>query len=495
MLDRQLFSMFAVMPVSLLAQGESPVNVRMLREESRITTSAIFEETRRAVAALALAIGGVMPVMATEPVTKDSNTVLVANDPGAVLPDRSPEQKDFLKGLDRHLKSLEARGIVAKDTVSGINQDFMKVAQGNPKIYEQPGFEYAIPTVRAYSEPYGALFEKTLERSTSRAFPEIIGEQAVTEANIRDIFRRMFASTKEDGLAYDMFVKEVFRLWIEDGSFRTATGEVDKQAVYEAIDRYKATNARWQERFDEMAEDGTLSRFVLAVNNAMAYAERKKLSFKPAQLRKGLVQTASCITAKPETNPSLYADSCAYTMTWMAERPHVGAIELQFYNTETGEAGFKRTMAPWDAAYAKEVYGDVFSDTQAKANDNFWRDYFKLYMWTAKAHEVTARADIATAQADEAELLLHETEALTPLVKSMSRLAHLLRCYVESTPVDGKKVTIAEVQTEFDLAKRLKAEIDNKIGQKTKNDADYKQLASNFKIITSRALQIGVKWV
>ena len=155
MLDRQLFSMFAVMPVSLLAQGESPVNVRMLREESRITTSAIFEETRRAVAALALAIGGVMPVMATEPVTKDSNTVLVANDPGAVLPDRSPEQKDFLKGLDRHLKSLEARGIVAKDTVSGINQDFMKVAQGNPKIYEQPGFEYAIPTVRAYSEQIG----------------------------------------------------------------------------------------------------------------------------------------------------------------------------------------------------------------------------------------------------------------------------------------------------------------------------------------------------
>lgn len=369
----------------------------------------------------------------------------------------------------------------------------MKFAQGSPKVYEQPGFEYAIPTIQAFTEPYGALFEKSLERSTSRSFPEILGMQTVTEDNIGEVFRHMFAAKKEDGIFYEIFVKEVFRLMIEDGSFRMQSGEVDKQAVFEAIDRYKATNTRWQEKFGEMRQDGSLKRFVLALNNAMAYAEKMHLTFKPTQVRKGLVHTASCIAAKPETNPSLYADSCAYTMTWMAERPHAGAIELQFFNPETGEAGYKRTMAPWDAAYAQQVYGPVFSDTQAKANDNFWQDYFKLYMGTARANEATVNTDIAAADAKESGILLDEAKSLRPLIKSMSRLALLLRCYVEGTLVDDKKVTLTDIQTAFDTSKQLKDEIDSKIGQKTKNDENYKQLASNYRLITSRALLIGIK--
>lgn len=485
MTDSYLFPIFLDMVAQFLVQGKSLAESNTQSQDIKSATKRILLENRNAVAALTLTFGLSQAMAANLDSSELTAAQVALNNPKLVL-ERSREQKDFLRGLDQHLKTLAERGIVAKDTANVINQGFLKFAQSSPKVYEQPGFEYAIPTIQAFTEPYGALFEKSLERSTSRTFQEILGMQTVTEDNIGEIFRHMFAAKKEDGIFYEIFVKEVFRLMIEDGSFRTKSGEVDKQAVFDAIDRYQATNTRWQEKLEEMRRDGSLNRFVLAVNNAMAYAEKKHLKFKPTQVRKGLVHTASCIAAKPETNPSLYADSCAYTMTWMAERPHAGAIELQFFNPETGEAGYKRTMAPWDAAYAQQVYGPVFSDTQAKANDNFWQDYFKLYMGTARANE-------ATAIAEESEVLLNETKSLRPLIKSMSRLALLLRCYVEGTLVDDKKVTLTDIQTAFDISKKLKDEIDSRIGQKTKNDDNYKQLASNYRLITSRALLIGIK--
>ncbi len=361
-----------------LVQGESLAKTQTPNLETKSPAHAIFSDTRNAVAALALTIS-MAPAIATEPASQETAGIpKIAMVSPKAAPERSPEQKDFLGGLDRHLKALAERGIVAKDTANGINREFLKFAEGNPKIYQQPGFEYAIPTIRPFTEPYGPLMSKKLEKTESRKITEILGMQTVTEDNIVEVFRHMFAAKKEDGVFYEMYVKEVYRVFIEQGSFRKPDGTVDKQAVYDSIESDQYVYDRWVEELNAMRQDGRLTRFVLAVNNAIAYAEKNNLTFKPTQVRKRIMHTASCIAAKPDTDPSLYADSCGYTMTWMAERPHPGAIEIEFFDVKTGEGGYKRTMVPWDASYAQKAYGPVFADTQAKANDNFWRNYFKL---------------------------------------------------------------------------------------------------------------------
>lgn len=386
----------------------------------------------------------------------------------------SPKQKDFLGNLDRNFKELVAHGIVTTAAANEINGEFRQFAERNPKIYEQPGFEYAIPRIRLVSEPPPEPMQ-----AQSRTITEIIGMQRVSEDDIAEIFRRMFAAKKADGIYFEMFVREFYNVEVGNGRFRKPDGTIDKEAVTESMERNDGAYSVLARELNEMRQDGRRKRVVDTINHLIAYAERNSLTFKPAQVRSGLVSIESCVGAQSKTSAHYYAESCGHLITWIGERSQRASVEVQFFNLKTGEAGEKQMMAPWDAKYARDVYGPVFTDAQTTANDDFWRDYFKLYIGTAKAQEATLNAR------DSGDLLKLEI--------AVGRTMKLILGYTQEIPFEGKKVGIRDIQFALNNAKRLKADIEASASPTTKTWEGYRDTMKGYDQVLARAKIVGIR--
>ncbi len=398
---------------------------------------------------------------------------------GGVTAERSPAQKDFLGGLGRHLAELVARGIVTPGAEKEIDGEFREFAGRDPRIYEQSGFEYAIPRIEPLAESNGASALPEPKQAQSRTITEIIGTERVTEDGIAELFRRMFAAKKADGASFEMFVREYYGALVANGSFRKPDGTIDKEAVSDDMQRKEGVYTIVASQLKTLRETGRLKRVVDAVNHVISYSQRNGLAFTPAQVRMGLVNIESCVGATSEMHVRAYVESCGRLMTWIGDRTQPSPVEVLFFDLKTGEAGVRRTMAPWDAKYALDAYGPVFTDVQASANDNFWRDYFKLYVGTASAKEATLGAR------DSGELLKLEI--------AVGRTMKLILGYAQGTPFEGKKVGVPEVRSALGESRRLKAELEATASSTIKAQEGYADTMRGFEQVLARAKAVGVK--
>lgn len=388
-------------------------------------------------------------------------------------------QDGFLKELGLHLEAVSTKGIIARTTADGILARFREYADRDPRTLRQQGFEYAIPSVGPFREPYGALIPEGLEATPSRDIGEILGTTQVSAASVPELFRKMTAPKKEDGAFYATFVQEPYLALIASGRFRNADGTTDKQAVAESMRDDRATADAWARKLDSMERDGSLARLAAAINSTVSYADRHALRFKPVQVRQGLFHLAACVSATAAALPDLYADACNRTMTWMGERPHPDAATVRFRLPISGGDGRSLAAVRWDPAYAKEVYGPVFTDIQAEANDGFWKKHFELYLGTAAAREE--------------KLLASDSATLLRLELAVGRTLKLLLGSARGEAVEGKAATAADVRAAFVEAKRLKAELEASASRVTKADAGYIDTMRGFGQVAARAKAAGIE--
>lgn len=390
-----------------------------------------------------------------------------------------PGQDGFLEKLGRHLEAVSAKGIIARTTADGILARFKAYEDRDQRTMRQQGFEYAIPSVAPFREPHGALIPEGLEATSSRGIGEILGTSQVSESGIPELFSKMIAPKKEDGTFYGLFVHEAYLALIASGRFRSADGTTDKQAVANAMRNDRAVADAWAEKLVSMERDGSLARLATAINGATAYADRHALRFKPTQVRKGLLHLATCISATAAAPPDAYADACNRTMTWMGERPHHDAAMVGFRTPITGGDGLSLAAVRWAPAYATEVYGPVFTDVQAKANDEFWRKHFELYLGTAAAREETLRAS------DSGNLLQLEL--------AVGRTLKLLLGLARAEPFEGKAVSPADARAALGDAKRLKAELEATVGPTVRAREGYRDTMRGFEQVAARAKAAGIE--
>ena len=348
----------------------------------------------------------------------------------------------FLERLDSHLAALAERGLITRPTADGIRKEFRHFEERNPEIFRQPGFEYAIPEILKSAQASVASANEP-ESPGKEEIGAILGTASVTEENVGEVFRRVLTPKAGAGT-------------------RNPQGTIDA----------------WTAKLDAMGKDGRRKTLVNAINGMATYAGRKGLRFDADQVRRGLVHTASCIAALPDTNPRLYVESCGYVMSWIGERPASGTARIQFINTETGAAGVRRTLAAWDTTYAQEVYGPAFTEVQAKANDAFWKDYFKLYVGTAEAKDATLRAR------DSGELLKLEI--------SVGRVMKLLLSYVQGGAFEGQTVRVSDIRQELEIAKALKAKVEATASPTIKARDGYRDTMQHYEQTVARARTAGI---
>lgn len=389
-------------------------------------------------------------------------------------PNGLSRRNDFSNGLDRYLNSLLERDLISSGAAKDIRGEFRSFLTRFPRLYEQPGFEHAIPAARPLRQPYSS----DIEGIRPRRLPDILGSRTIRSEDVGEIFRRMFAPKMEDGIYFDMFVREFYAAMTDRGGFRTADGNLDERAISASLQRSRDGFAIWSRKLEEMKRDGSFGRFVDALNHMAAFTEARGISFQPLQARSGIAELASCISAKGDTPPEAYINSCAALMLWMGDH-RSNATGIVFYGPRSGDPGAEQAFAPWDAKYAKEAYGPVFSDIQATANDRFWRRYFKPY--------------IATAQAVEAELSAMEMGAVLTLERMVGRTAKLLNAYLEKRRFEGNAVSAADVQASLDDAKRKKAECESRTSQTMKAQLEYRETMKGIDQVAARAAMVGIK--
>lgn len=387
-------------------------------------------------------------------------------------------QKDFLGGLDRHLKVTLDRGLISPGEAKAIREEFRKFAEQFPQLYDRPGFEYAIPEAKPLRDAYQPV-PKGLEGTKSRKITEILGVQTVSAENINEVFRRMFASKMADGIYFEMFVREAYKAMTDNGQFRKTDGTLDDKAISASLQRSHDAFEIWSKDLKDMKEKGQLQRFLDAVNSMLAYADQRNLSVKPWQVRKGIAQLGTCITATADMAPEAYVDSCAGTMLWMGEHAHRNVTSFVFYSPLSGEAGGEKVFVPWDAPYALSVYGAAFGDVQATVYDRFWKNYFKLYVGTAKA----ISADISA----------REIAELVTLERMVGRTAKLLNAYVEKAPFEGKAVSAADVRMSLDEVTRTRGEYAGGASAAMKIRFVYRETMKGVDQVSARAAMFGIK--
>lgn len=387
--------------------------------------------------------------------------------------DQATVQAGFLPRLSLHLDVLAESGILSAGAADGIRRDFGAFQRRDPETLRQAGFEYAIPAVRpqpAEPEP-GAM--------QARPVHEILGTRTVTEDALPETFRRMLAPTKEDGIHFDMFVKEAYLALVKRGLFRNPDGTVDKKAVSEGVQADRALYGIVSAELEAMRVDGSGKRLAAAITAMASYAERRGLVLAPVQVRSGIVHMQACIGAKPGTDPRLYAGSCGRMMAWMGERERAGTVEVQLFDSQTGQARVRHLLTPWDPSYATEAYGQAFTEIQARANDSFWKRHFELYLGTAEANEATLNARYAA--------------GLLGLETAVGRTMKLILCRAQGTRCEGKEVALSDVQAALDESRQLRSSLEAIASPAFKERGGYLDTMRGFEQVLARARMAGLR--